>query len=312
MAKIVKQVKFFYYVRAYLRRILPNPSYKDVILKLQQSLSECERELVNARVNYYCKSTFDISNSAKTCRLKDLKKPVTPKTYYHDTYEYARFFDPNLPIRFVFGDVTDVPDFPGIVKSRPVAGKNQNSVLLNLDKARHFVWIKNDRPFRTKKDQLIGRGAVFQEHRYNFFNQYYGHPLCDLGQVNAQGGNPIWIKKKMSIEDHLNYKFILCLQGNDVATNLKWVMSSNSIAVMPRPTLETWFMEGSLVGGKHYIEIKDDYSDLESQLQYYISHPEECEAIVDNAHRHCEQFFSKKVEDLCSLKVLKKYLLPVE
>ena len=36
------------------------------------------------------------------------------------------------------------------------------------------------------------------------------------------------------------------------------------------------------------------------------------EAIVDNAHRHCEQFFSKKVEDLCSLKVLKKYLLPVE
>ncbi|WP_228451107.1 glycosyl transferase family 90 [Marnyiella aurantia] len=312
MAKVEKQVKFFYYIKAYLRRILPTSSFSIKIKELEGTLTAGQMELVTSRVAYYCRSSVQSSKSAACCTLKDLRSPVTPKTYYHDTYQYARFFPEELPINFVFGDVTTVPDLPSIVKSRPVTGDNQNSVLLNLDKARHFVWIKNDQPFRTKKDVLIGRGAVFQEHRYQFFSRYFGHPLCDLGQVNAQGGNPIWIKKKMSIEDHLNYKFILCLQGNDVATNLKWVMSSNSIAVMPRPTLETWFMEGSLVGGKHYIEIKDDYSDLESQLQYYISNPEECEAIVDNAHRHCEQFFSKKVEDLCSLKVLEKYLLPVE
>jgi hypothetical protein len=136
--------------------------------------------------------------------------------------------------------------------------------------------------------------------------------MCDLGQVNAQGGNPLWIKKKISIADHLNYKFILCLQGNDVATNLKWVMSSNSIAVMPKPTLETWFMEGSLVGGVHYIEIKDDYSDLETQLQHFLAHPAKCRFILENAHSHCEQFYNRKVEDLCSLKVLEKYLSPGE
>lgn len=312
MAKVEKQVKFFYYIKAYLRRILPTTSYSVKIKELERSLSASQLELVASRVNYYCRSSVKSSLSSPCCTLKDLRSPVTPKTYYHDTYEYARFFPEELSINFVFGDVTTVPDLPSIVKSRPVAADNHNSVLLNLDKARHFVWVRNDQPFQTKKDVLIGRGAVFQEHRYHFFSKYFGHPLCDLGQVNAQGGNPLWIKKKISIADHLNYKFILCLQGNDVATNLKWVMSSNSIAVMPKPTLETWFMEGSLVGGVHYIEIKDDYSDLETQLKHYLAHPAKCRFILENAHSHCEQFYNRKVEDLCSLKVLEKYLPPAE
>ena len=43
--------------------------------------------------------------------------------------------------------------------------------------------------------------------------------------------------KKVSIDYHLKHKFILCIEGNDVASNLKWVMSSNSVAVMPKPSL---------------------------------------------------------------------------
>ena len=51
-------------------------------------------------------------------------------------------------------------------------------------------------------------------------------------------------------------------------------MSSNSVAVMPRPKYESWFMEGRLQPGVHYIEIKDDYSDLEDKIQYYSTHVE--------------------------------------
>jgi len=72
----------------------------------------------------------------------------------------------------------------------------------------------------------------------------------------------------MTIDEQLEYKFILSLEGNDVATNLKWIMSSNSLAFMPRPKYETWFMEGNLVPNHHYILIKDDYSDLEERLKY--------------------------------------------
>ena len=116
-----------------------------------------------------------------------------------------------------------------------------------------------------------------------------------------------WVKPVMSIGHQLHHKFILSLEGNDVATNLKWVMSSNSIAVMPRPKFETWFMEGKLKPNYHYIEIKDDFSDLEAQLNHYIANPDEAEAIVRNAHAYISQFSNPLVEDVTSILVLDKY-----
>ena len=119
--------------------------------------------------------------------------------------------------------------------------------------------------------------------------------------------SPEWLKNKISIEDHLKYKFVMCVEGVDVATNLKWVMSSNSIAVMPRPKIESWFMENMLIPEKHYIEIKEDYSDLESKIKYYIKNPEKCKRIIKNANDYVVQFKNKRREDLISLLVLEKY-----
>src|SRR5690606_11186562 len=97
------------------------------------------------------------------------------------------------------------------------------------------------------------------------------------------------------------------LEGNDVATNLKWIMSSNSIAVMPLPKYETWFMEGRLVPDYHFICIKDDYSDLEEKLNYYIRHEDKAIEIVSHAHDYVAQFKNKRQEDVIALQVLQKY-----
>jgi hypothetical protein len=84
-------------------------------------------------------------------------------------------------------------------------------------------------------------------------------------------------------------------------------MSSNSIAVMPKPKYETWFMEGTLIPDYHYIFIKDDYSNLEEKITFYINNEDECEKIIKNAHEFVSQFKDKKKEDLISLLVLEKY-----
>ena len=57
----------------------------------------------------------------------------------------------------------------------------------------------------------------------------------------------------------------------------------------------------------HYIEVKDDFSDLEERLTYYIEHPEEAEAIIQHAHEYVDQFRDEAREKLISLLVLKKY-----
>lgn len=112
---------------------------------------------------------------------------------------------------------------------------------------------------------------------------------------------------KKTINEHLEYKFIMALEGNDVASNLKWVMSSNSLAVMTCPTCETWFMEGTLIPDYHYVEVKDDFSDLQEKLQYYIDHPEKAEEILTHAHEYVQQFLDEEKEELISLLVMDKY-----
>ncbi len=200
-----------------------------------------------------------------------------------------------------------MPDKPAIVKSRPIEENNKNSILLNLNKVRHFVFVKDKKSFITKKNMLIGRAGVYQPQRIKFWEMHFGHPLCNLGQTNNSKEHPEWTVKPMSKSEQLNYKFILCLEGNDVASNLKWVMSSNSLAVMPPPTYETWFMEGKLVPDYHYVAIKPDYSDLEERLKYYIEHTDKALQILANAHAYVKQFKNKQQEDLISLLVLQKY-----
>lgn len=66
-------------------------------------------------------------------------------------------------------------------------------------------------------------------------------------------------------------------------------------------------MEGTLQPNYHYIEVKEDFSDLEERLTYYIERPAEAEAIIQHAHEYVDQFLNKKREKLISLLVLKKY-----
>ena len=117
----------------------------------------------------------------------------------------------------------------------------------------------------------------------------------------------MWKKPKLTIDEQLCYKFVLSVEGIDVATNLKWIMSSNSIAVMPQPEYETWFMEGTLIPDYHYISIKRDFSDLDEKINYYMKNEDKALEIIENAHRYIQQFKNKKQERIISLMVLNKY-----
>lgn len=301
-----KNNKPAYYILNYLRQYLPSFFFRGKLEEKLRYIKNVDEEYVYARVNYYNKlvETIKLPDDAVQLSVFNLKEHR--KTYFFDTYEYTRYFSPELKICPLFGDITHIPDVPSLTKSRPIAGDNANSVILKLDKIRHFLFLNDKNNFIDKKEMLVGRSKARQQHRIDFLNMYFDHPMCDIGQVNRDM-NQRFIADRLTIEEHLKYKFILCLEGNDVASNLKWVMSSNSLAVMPKPKYETWFMEGSLIPNYHYVLIKDDYSDLEERLNYYIEHVDEALQIIRNAHQYIAQFRNKEQEDLISLLVLKKY-----
>jgi hypothetical protein len=267
-------------------------------------------EYITERVNYYnrLRKTCDIDETEwnqLSIRLKD-QKITSQKVYYLDSMTLTYYFPNILRWRLLPGDITYVPTVPSIVKSRPIGNDNANSVLLKMDKVRHFIFIKDKIPFVKKLDKAIFRGKVKNlDNRILFMNKFFDNSRFDCGAIDKNVAE--WVKPKISIYDHLKYRYIMSLEGNDVASNLKWIMSSNSIAVTPRLRNESWFMEGKLIPDYHYIEVRPDFSDLEQKLDYYSSHIDEANAIIAHAHEYVEQFKDKKREKIISLLVLEKY-----
>ena len=304
-----KNNKFLFYLNGFLRLAFLKTNATKSLEKKLSKISSFNKIYIENRVNYYNKLDASANLSDNVKPLKDFSYTGEMNTYFFDTWKHTRYFNEKNKFNYVFGDIDYVPDEPAIVKSRPINENNQNSVLLNLNKIRHFMFVNDKIPIEEKKDMLVWRGAVYNNHkgRVRFFEKFFDSPLCNIGQINESGLDPSWIKGRMPIDEHLTYKFILSIEGNDVATNLKWIMSSNSVAVMPTPRHETWFMEGTLIPDHHYLHIKDDYSDLEEKIGFYSKYPDKLKEISRNANDYVQQFFDEEQEDLISLLVLKRY-----
>jgi hypothetical protein len=169
--------------------------------------------------------------------------------------------------------------------------------------------VKDKTKFEDKIPKILFRGAAHgKPSRQMFIEKWIDNPMCDIKDTAKDSINPInWQSKPISIKEQLKYRYIMAIEGNDVASNLKWIMSSNSIAVMPRPKYETWFMEGTLIPNHHYIEIKDDFSDLIERVNFYEQNPELAKNIIKNANEYVKQFKDKKREKLLGILVMKKY-----
>jgi len=223
--------------------------------------------------------------------------------YYYDFMKIGRYFNTDFKVNYAFGDIDTNQENLTIVKSRPIHN-NGNSVLLPLDKLRHFNFIEDTISFKDKKDEIVWRGVIHKENRKLLVKKFTNKKRFNVLAIQNKN------KKKtgfLSIKEQLKYKFILSIEGIDVATNLKWIMSSNSLCFMPKPRFETWYMEGELIPNFHYVLIEDDYSDVEEKMNFYSENTDKAEEILINAKRWTDQFKDKKLEKLVSILVMNSY-----
>lgn len=308
-----KNSKAAYYMQAALRDMLPDRLYA---MRFNRELERCaamyDRDYIADRVDYYCKLSRPVTLGSDSKPIGALQRKGNPSTYYYDSREALQWFNPELRWHYLFGDIRDIPAEPTVVKSRALGTDNSNSVLLKLDRCRHFVYINDHLQPEDKEDRAIFRGHIgTRENRALFCRMYADNPRVDAADTlpGATEGHKhtSQMKPMMSFYEHLRFRYIMALEGNDVASNLKWIMSSRSAAVMPKPTCETWFMEGRLVGGVHYVEIRPDFSDLEEKMDHYSNHLDELRTIVDNANRYVAQFRDTRRERYIALLVMQKY-----
>lgn len=301
-----------FYITHFAVYFVPRVFFRWRRTRLIASLSPLERTTAEKRSTYYCRAKEGVSQE-DWVSIADYRYPYRKKhkfvTYFFDLYDSMKYFPSELRFSYLFGDVNTEPSVPTYVKSRPIG--TVNGVVMKLNQVRHFRFVDDPHTFTQKEDRLVCRFFLSpnQPQRERFLEALGNHPLCDIGIINKHPDtrDAQWQKPFMTISQMLHYKFIACIEGNDVATSLKWVMSSNSVAVMPKPKFETWFMEGTLQGDYHYIEVKDDYSNLVEKVSYYIAHPDEAEAIIRHAHEHVASFRNKRLERVTSLLTAKRY-----
>jgi len=293
-----------YYAGSIAHMLVPRFALRAKAKRLLAGTGEKEMGGLLARADYYNKlgHPFTQGPGAGRCGFND-----APSSYFFDFHKYARCFGNGCKYHFDFGDRRMVPPQPTFIKARPVAGPNENSVLLKLDSLRHFRFVRDKIPFSAKSPTAVFRGACHQPHRRAFLENTAGMPGTDIGDTRANAGQR-FKKNRLTIAEQLGHKFIISIEGNDVATNLKWILSSNSLCLMARPQLETWFMEGLLEPGRHYVELRSDYADLPEKIGFYSHNPAAAQEIIANAHAHVRQFKDPKSEAAASILVIAKYL----
>ena len=186
--------------------------------------------------------------------------------------------------------------------------KQLQPILWKLNTPRHYAILpqveKNDIPWSLKINKAVFRGALTgltnEEARKHtdFYNcmfsqrcrlvfQHDKSTLVDarlsrtLGFVNETVKGVSLIGQLFTMQQMLQYKAIIILEGNDVASGLKWALLSNSVVLMQSPMFTSWAMEEMLEPWVHYIPLNRDLSDVEENMQWVLDNEEQAQRIAE-------------------------------
>lgn len=260
----------------------------------------------------------------------DREFDITNTCYYHDMTRYVHG-SPELYDRpFLFYPKDRVESFPvpTLVKSRPIHDRGE-SILLNMNYKRHFSDVFDvdrwDIPYEEKKNVLVWRGAAtgygfennipFREtSREDLVRRYHDSPSPHLDIALSPISDPVKKEKyaylsreNIPLSSLLGYKFILSIEGNDVATNLKWILHSGSVPFCTPFTMQSWILEDQLEPWRHYIPVRADLSDLEEQVEWAMHHPAACQEIARQGRLYMAPFLDIKTERSLIKRLLNTY-----
>lgn len=224
---------------------------------------------------------------------------------------------------------------PVLTKARHIHGKSLRTPYAVIGRFRtetHFgnvkkaIALRGKTPYAQKKSAIVWRGGpsgtgfnnTYEAHlikpsREDMLKLWCNHPEVaeeiDVGMISKWQYKDFqqYLKNKLSLDEMVKYKYLLSVEGNDVATNLKWAMASDCLVIMPQPRVESWFAESLLQPWVHYVPVGDDFSDLYAVKQWCDANPDMCQEIIQNANRYVEQFTNETREEYLFHHILRKY-----
>jgi hypothetical protein len=218
------------------------------------------------------------------------------------------------------GDIQDVITVPCFTKNIINERENNKGVILRcMNYSRHWNDYYNktpDLPFEKKMNKIVWRGSTTGEenrkgNRFILIKKWFNkHRNIDIGFTNiCQDKNKYNFFKKpnMTIREMLNYKYIISVEGNDKDSGINWKLNSNSLVLMPKPTVSSWLMETTLIPNYHYVLLEDDFSNLQEKLIWCENNQQNCKEIIKNANNYMKQFADENYEQFLEKCVIEEY-----
>lgn len=285
----------FHRLVAHLAERLPSSYFE---AKLDAYLFEQSDEAIARameRVHYYHRAGHRFP--AWHAEMGSWPKPSCP--YSDDLTVYRRYFAPQSKVSYRVAPDSRPGDCPTIVKSRSVHTLSEKAILFKLDADRLYPRIRDAKRF-TDKIALAANAGQSRD---------CAHHQARCSAPAGPFGSPCYLRKPtLSRRQLLGFRYILFHQNPACTCNPKWIMSSQSLCMMPEPAHETWFMEGCLRPNYHFVPVKQDLSDLTDKVSYYNDHPLEAKEIIHNANIFALRFDDRASERLIGFLVLIKYL----
>ena len=101
---------------------------------------------------------------------------------------------------------------------------------------------------------------------------------------------------KSPLIEHLMYKYILVLKGNDVGSSLYWAISTNSLVIKEESSYET-MADYYLSPWRDYVPCAEGATDLHEKFQYLEENENICLEIISSANRAYRSILSKESWD---------------
>lgn len=182
-------------------------------------------------------------------------------------------------------------------------------ILWVLRRTRHFGGLSQipamDTPWEQKEDKAVWRGTLtgiraisaddsdyencMKMLRCRMAHEYHGSLTVDAGLAHKWPSFPAIINDRpivkgfRSVGEQLRCKAVIILEGNDVATGLKWALLSRSVVLMPPPTVTSWAMEELLKPWVHYIPLDPVGSNVEERVQWIVDNDDKARKIAERA-----------------------------
>jgi len=113
-------------------------------------------------------------------------------------------------------------------------------------------------------------------------DSYILYKMEVLGYTFGINDNQYWTNEE-TIQTHLQYKYILVIDGTCTASALQWVFASGSVPIVITHPDNNWWFKSYLKPMENYVPVEYDLSDLSSKIEWLIENDDKALGIANGA-----------------------------